>query len=319
MSLRLCTSAVFALLLGGTFLLTDAPAQSNAVKKIVDGVWFREGDLKLGHCNNAIIEMKDYLIIVDANYPSGARLTMADAKKLSTKPVKYVFDTHHHGDHLYGNAVWTASGATTLAFQGVTDELKRYEPGRWKTTGRPDVDELKLPTAEAPKQLIPAATKFTLNDGTREVQFLQVGWAHTKGDGMAWLPKERVLCTGDAATNGPYNYTADGNITNWPKAMEGAMQLDPLYVIPGHGRSGGKEILSGQSAYMTELRAAVAKEVAAGRKIGDLVQTKNGKTTTLVQVSAAVQNWVGGSLPGQVKDAYTEITTGKAVGELPHP
>ena len=51
--------------------------------------------------------MKDYLIVVDANFPSGARGALADAKKVSSKPVKYVFDTHHHGDHAYGNAVWT--------------------------------------------------------------------------------------------------------------------------------------------------------------------------------------------------------------------
>ena len=54
--------------------------------------------------------MKDYLIVVDANFPSGARLAIEDAKKVSTKPVKYVFDTHHHGDHSYGNPIWTKAG-----------------------------------------------------------------------------------------------------------------------------------------------------------------------------------------------------------------
>jgi len=55
-----------------------------------------KGDIEhAGHCNNAIIEMKDYLIVVDANFPSGARLVLEDAKKVSPKPVKFVFDTHH--------------------------------------------------------------------------------------------------------------------------------------------------------------------------------------------------------------------------------
>ena len=90
----------------------------------------------MGHCNNIIIEMKDYLIVVDANFPSGARLAMADAKKVSSKPVKYVFDTHHHGDHAYGNAVWTEAGATTLAYKGVAEEMKRYEPARWQATAK---------------------------------------------------------------------------------------------------------------------------------------------------------------------------------------
>src|SRR5260370_40576282 len=100
----------------------------------------------MGNCNNTIIEMKDSLIVVDANFPSGARLALEAAKKVSNKPVKYVFDTHHHGDHLYGNPVWTQAGATTLAYKGVTEELKRYEPKRWHAEGkqRKDVGDVRL-------------------------------------------------------------------------------------------------------------------------------------------------------------------------------
>ena len=127
----------FAVLITLAFFIAAGDAQPGTVKQIVPGVWFREGDLKdLGHCNNIIIEMKDYLIVVDANFPSGARLAMEAAKKVSNKPVKYVFDTHHHGDHAYGNPVWTQAGATTLAYKGVTEEMKRYEPKRWLATAK---------------------------------------------------------------------------------------------------------------------------------------------------------------------------------------
>ena len=128
------------------FFTTRTEAQPNQVKLIVPGVWFREGDLEgLGHSNNTIIEMKDYLIVVDANYPSGARLAMESAKRISDKPVKYVFDTHHHGDHAYGNSVWTKAGAATLAFPGVVEEMKRFEPARWQAAvkERSDVAELR--------------------------------------------------------------------------------------------------------------------------------------------------------------------------------
>lgn len=129
---RLSLVLAFGALTAIGFFATRGTAQPNTVRQIAPGVWFREGDIEhLGHCNNVIIEMKDYLIVVDANFPSGARATIEDAKKVSSKPVKYVFDTHHHGDHLYGNVVWTRAGATTLAFSGVADELKRYEPARW--------------------------------------------------------------------------------------------------------------------------------------------------------------------------------------------
>ena len=112
---RLSLGIGFAALLAVGFFVVDTQAQPGTLRQIVPGVWFREGELKdLGHCNNIIIEMQDYLIVVDANFPSGARLAMQAAKQLSKKPVKYVFDTHHHGDHAYGNPVWTAAGATTI-------------------------------------------------------------------------------------------------------------------------------------------------------------------------------------------------------------
>src|SRR5216117_1125181 len=215
---------VFAGLASLAFFAGKSDAKPETVTKIVDGVWFSEGDLmNLGHCNNIFIEMKDYLIVVDANFPSGARLALESAKKVSNKPVKYVFDTHHHGDHAYGNPVWTHAGATTLAYKGVTEELKRYEPKRWQAEARvrKDVAELKLDAPEPPKQTFDKSP-FILKDDTREVRFYFFGWAHTRGDGFVYLPKEKVLCTGDAVVNGPYNYTADAHIANWPNVLQSA-------------------------------------------------------------------------------------------------
>jgi cyclase len=114
---RIILSFLFAVLAATALFVSRTDAQPETVKPILPGIWFREGDLQhLGHCNNIIIEMKDYLIVVDANFPSGARATLADIKGISSKPVKYVFDTHHHGDHAYGNSIWTDAGATTLAY-----------------------------------------------------------------------------------------------------------------------------------------------------------------------------------------------------------
>src|SRR5258708_18966894 len=231
---RLLLATGFVTLLSLGFVVTRSDAQANTVKLIVPGVWFREGDiLGQGHCNNAIIEMKDYLIIVDANFPSGARAALEDAKKVSSKPVKFVFDTHHHGDHLYGNPVWTQMGAVTIAYQGVADELKRYEPARFQSTAksRPDVADLK-PDAPGPPQKTFTKRPYVISDETRRVEFRFLGWAHTRGDGFLYLPKEKVLCTGDAATNGPYNYTPDGHIANWAKLMNPPLQLTIAHVIP---------------------------------------------------------------------------------------
>ncbi|MBL8175974.1 MAG: MBL fold metallo-hydrolase [Bryobacterales bacterium] len=314
----LCASA-FAALLSMGLVVTRTDAQPDTVKQIVSGVWFREGDLKgKGHCNNVVIEMKDYLIVVDANYPSGAQAALADIKKLSPKPVRYVFDTHHHGDHAYGNPVWTKIGATTLAHRNVLEEMNRYEPKRWKSETRKDVTDLKLATAERPKQTF-GDKPYILEDGSRRVEFHHFGWAHTRGDGFVFLPKERILCTGDAATNGPYNFTGDGNIGNWPVVLGKASALNPQRVLPGHGPAGGREILSGEMEFMQALRRAVASELKAGKTMNDLVQFEKGQPkSTSVKLPDSVKNWVGSSLPGQVRDTVEEINAGKPHGDLPH-
>lgn len=300
----------FFVLLGTlAFLVSRSDAKPETIGQIAPGVWFREGDLNhLGHCNNIVIEMKDYLIVVDANFPSGARATMADIKRISAKPVKYVFDTHHHGDHSYGNALWTGAGATTLAYRGVADEMRRYEPGRWQQTEkeRPDVAAMHQPSVEPPKQTFDQ-NLFVLDDGTRKVEFHFFGWAHTRGDGFVFLPKEKILCTGDAVVNGPYNFTGDGNIGNWPNVVHAAQKLDAKTILPGHGVPGGPEVLAGQAAFMVELHKAAQSAVDRGAKAEDLKQ---------VRLPESVKNWVGDSFGDQVKDAYEEIKQGKPHGEI---
>jgi len=308
-NLRALLLAGFIGLAAMAFFAARSDAKPDMLTKVVDGIWFREGNLGNGHCNNVIIEMKDYLIVVDANFPSGARLVMADAKKVSSKPVKYVFDTHHHGDHAYGNAVWTEAGATTLAYQGVAEEMKRREPTRWQAAAktRKDVAELNRDSVEPPKQTFDKKM-FVLSDSTRRVEFHFFGWAHTRGDGFVYLPKEQVLCTGDAVVNGPYNALMDANVANWPKVIRAAQKLKIATVLPGHGEPSGKELLAGQSLFLTELHKAVKGAIAQGKKLDDV--------KTSLQLPESVKNWVGRSLPAQIQATYEEISKGKPYGEI---
>jgi cyclase len=297
----------------------EIEATPNGVTKIAPGIWFREGDLKeKGHCNNIWIEMKDYIIVVDANFPNGAEACLADIKKTSSKPIKYVFDTHHHGDHAYGNPVWTKLGATTLAYVGVAEELKRYEPKRWLEAAktREDVAALNLPTAEPPKQTF-SGKKYVLEDSTRKVEFHFFGWAHTRGDGFVYLPKEKILCTGDAVVNGPYNYMGDGNVGNWPNVVDHALKLDVTTVLPGHGVPGSRDVLLGEKQFIVELQKAVSGAVKSGKKLEDLVVKDGDKLTgAKVQLPDQVKNWVGEFFPGQIEVVYKEITMGKPHGEI---
>src|SRR6476659_3555971 len=75
-------------------------AEVNQVTNIAPDVYFHEGDIKgHGHCNNGWIVFEDYVLVIDANFPSGAQEIIPKIKAITDQPIRFAFDTHHHGDH----------------------------------------------------------------------------------------------------------------------------------------------------------------------------------------------------------------------------
>ena len=288
-----------------------AEAQSAPPRQVAQGIWFLEGDSHAGYSNSIVIEMEHYLVLVDPSYPGRSRELLEEIPKLSKKPVRYVFDTHAHGDHAYGNSIWTKAGATTMAAAGVRDEMDRYEPERWRTamSKRDDVRSLGEEDVERPKMVF-YGRRFVLRDGSREVDFLYLGWAHTRGDGWVWLPKEHILCTGDAAVNGPRNKLWDADIANWPKVLDKAAALHPAIVLPGHGAAGGMEILTGQAQYLRDLYAAVADGIKMHKSLEEIQRE--------IKLPDTDANWLRPDMATLASIVYSEITSGKPAGALPH-
>lgn len=295
----------FGVALSVLFCVCTARAQT----LVAPGVWFLLGDASKGYSNTTVIEMSDYLIVVDANYPGRAKELIALMPTLSKKPVRYVFDTHAHGDHSYGNSTWTRAGATTMAFAGVAKEMDRWEPKRWQTAvaKREDVRATGESDVERPRKII-TGDKLVLKDKTREVDLLFLGWGHTPGDGYVWLPKERVLATGDAAVNGPRNKLWDASIENWPTVLDKALALKPVHVLPGHGEADGVEILVGQQRFLKDLFVAVNREAAAGKRPAEMH----------IELPREDANWVPKDLSGDIEACYTEVQAHAPAGSVPH-
>lgn len=284
-------------------------------REVSPGVWFLEGITSKGDCNNAVIEMRDHLIVVDAGYPERVQAVMSIVPHLSRKPVRWVFDTHAHRDHAYGNVVWTRAGAATLAYKGVVDDMNRWEPARWQATMqiRPDVRATGETNVQRPQRTF-AGPRFTIRDPGphgRIVEFLHLGWGHTPGDGFVWLPRERVLCTGDAAVNGPRNKLLDASIANWAKVLDKTLALQPLYVLPGHGGMGGPEILTGQRDFLLQLISAVRARAAPGLKPDAMHIHLTGQAVHWQPANEAAWRQ-------DIETAYLEITSGKPAGANPH-
>jgi cyclase len=283
-------------------------AEVNQVQKVGDDVYFHEGEIaRSGHCNNGWIIFEDYVVVIDANFPSGARVILPKIKALTDKPIRFAFDTHHHGDHAYGNHVWVENGATPVAHVGVLEEMKKYEtglfgenPGRWEDTAktRKDVAEGRL---KAPTLLY--RTEMIFDDGKHRVELLHFGVAHTHGDGFAWLPKERILFTGDACVNGPYNFTGDGDIGQWIQTLEAVKKLGAKIVCPGHGPVGGPELLDDQQAFFIALKDEVKKYAS---KEPAQVEAAVPTIMSALKKNERIARYVGNSLLAQVEKAFVE-------------
>src|SRR6266571_2964562 len=126
MKFSLPMSLTFLIGLGPTCFsagAADLPKlQFNEVKEVAPGVFFRysaigpEGSkIPFGGSNNIWIVFEDYVVVVDANFPKEAGDVIQAIKKTTDKPIRYVLDTHHHGDHSYGNAVFGQEGASIVA------------------------------------------------------------------------------------------------------------------------------------------------------------------------------------------------------------
>ncbi len=272
-------------------------AQSKKVKQIVPGVWLRTGEplvlpngMEIAE-NLGIVEMKDYLVVIEAGTANSARATLADCKALSAKPVKYVFVTHYHFDHAEGTSVWTSAGATTMAFSPVADELKSSNS-----------------KSDTPIKLI-SGDSYILNDGMRRLEFHHYGWAHTKGDGVAYLPKEKVLFAGDVVLNQPLNYLADSDLRNWPKVIRQLEALQPEFVVPGHGDIGSQATMRGQREFIEKLTTEAENALRNGKQLSDLVEIKDGKVgQSRVVFPDSLKTWVGDSLGQQIEIAYKQLS-----------
>ncbi len=291
-------------------LSVPLPAQINTIRTMAPGVYFHEGDIRRGHSNNGWIVFDEFVLVIEANFPSGARVVMPRIKETTDKPIRFAFNTHHHGDHAYGNQLWAEAGATIVANNGVLEEMKRVEtgffggaPGRWEDAAknRPDVagSKLKPPVLLFPRELF-------FDDGQQRVELRWFGVAHTKGDGFVWLPKQKILFTGDACVNGAFNYLGDADIGEWIKTLEAVKALGAEIVCPGHGPSGGPEIIADQQQYFIELRRQVKLLYDGGKSPAELKTALPNIAAELKKISR-IARYVPESLSAHVQKVHGEL------------
>src|SRR3989440_2043608 len=146
---------------GGAASADELPRlKFNEVKEVAPGVFFRysaisatDKNVVFGGSNNIWVVFADYVVVIDANFPKEAGDVIEAIKKTTAKPIRYVLDTHHHGDHAYGNAVFASAGASIVSQANCARWLRDKGPQEFADagrgpTGRKDVAQsfLKIPS-----------------------------------------------------------------------------------------------------------------------------------------------------------------------------
>lgn len=277
----------------------------NDVVEIAPGVFFRYSSISatdktipFGGSNNIWIVFKEYVVVIDANFPKEAADVIAAIRKTTKLPIKYVLDTHHHGDHAYGNCIWAKEGAKIVASKPAARLLKTSGPKAWQDAAkdRKDIKDNELKVAD-----IEFDDKYVIDDGTQRVEFLHMGHCHTAGDAAAYLPKHKILCTGDACVNGAFNFMGHSNSASWIQNLTKMEKLDIDMVCPGHGKVAGKDLLGRQKRYFEDLRASVKKGIEDKKTPEEIAMNLD---------MAWYKEWTGKAareIPDNVKHVFDEM------------
>src|SRR5437763_1101166 len=110
-----------------------AYGEAGGVRELAPGVYFWQGDHTLRKPANCTwVLFKDYALVIDANFPWAAREILPLIKHTTTKPIRFVFDTHYHSDHTFGNSVFVDDGATIVCSQVCAEELRSKGAAGWR-------------------------------------------------------------------------------------------------------------------------------------------------------------------------------------------
>jgi glyoxylase-like metal-dependent hydrolase (beta-lactamase superfamily II) len=248
---------------------TGAPIVSGAhrFEKVTDGIYYAtaSGTMTVGANSPIILTDTEALVIDSEITPAAARALVADLKAVTDKPVRYVIDSHYHYDHAFGNQVFpdaqiighentrkrllgnTMAEATYLSsvepVPARVDALRKRiaeekDPQLKATLERQVANSLAyLEQVKEIKVTPPNLTldrKMTLFRGGREIQLLFLGRGHTDTDVVVYLPKERIVCTGDLMES-VISYMGDSYPEDWIQTLDRLKAIDFDTVMPGHG------------------------------------------------------------------------------------
>jgi len=263
-----------------------------------------------GDPNTGIVIGDDAAMVIDTQAtPVMAQDVIRRVREVTDKPIRYVVLSHYHAVRVLGASAYGADQVIAsrdtydlIAERGEQD--KASEIGRFPRLFRAveSVPGLTWPTLVFEKRM-------TLWLGKLQVEIMQLGRGHTKGDTVVWLPQDKVLFSGDLVEYDATPYTGDAYLTDWPSTLDAIAALKPEKLVPGRGAalrtpdevSAG---LEGTRAFVTTMFESVKRGAAAGKDLRAVYRE------TYDALKPRFGHWVifDHCLPFDVTRAYDEAT-----------
>ena len=229
-----------------------------------------------GDPNSGVIVGDRSVVVVDAQAtPLMAADVIARIRTVTDLPIQHVVLTHYHAVRVLGASGY--HGAQVIASDAC--RAMTVERGQQDT----DSEIARFPRLFRGKDTIPGLTwpditfhhRMTLHLGSREVQIIHIGRSHTAGDTVVWLPKERVLFSGDVVEFGATPYCGDAHFADWPATLAAVQALGAEALVPGRGRSlmnrrECEEAIEGTRAFTSDLFAIVKRASAGGAPLKEV-------------------------------------------------
>jgi glyoxylase-like metal-dependent hydrolase (beta-lactamase superfamily II) len=249
----------------------DLEEKKEKFVRLADGAYCLTAE---GDPNSGVVVGDDCCMVIDARAtPVMARELVRHIRKVTDKPVKYVVLTHYHAVRVLGASGYKAEHviASRPTFEMIKERGKqdwKSEVGRFPRLFRAagTVPGLTWPTIVFDRSM-------TLFLGTKEVQILQPGGGgHTRGDSVVWLPKEKVLFSGDLVEEGATPYCGDAQLAEWPATLDALLALKPQKLVPGRGEAmltaaTSRRAIESTRAFVEELLAHAKKGVKAKKDL----------------------------------------------------
>ena len=264
-----------------------------------------------GDPNTGIVIGDDCVMVIDTQAtPVMAQDVIRRIREVTDKPIKYVVLSHYHAVRVLGASAYQpehilASEDTLSLIKERGEQDKASEIGRFPRLFR----NVESVPAGMTWPTITFTGKMTLWLGKLEVQLLQLGRGHTKGDTVVWLPQEKILFSGDLVEFDATPYAGDAYFSDWPQTLDNLAALQPQKLVPGRGAALQNEAevaagLQGTRNFIADVFASVKAGAAAGKDLKSVYQE------TMANVSPKYGHWVifNHCMPFDVTRAFDEAT-----------